>query len=140
MVVLAYLVWTCRYPTNAVTHSPWRLPRPTSRVAIAQIALASADWLVTGAVLYLFVPFGLTAGVWPFLATYAIAQAVAMVSHVPAGAGVLELMLVGLLAADAPPPLVPLCLRRSSCSGRSTICFRSVSRSCSSPARSSVAR
>jgi phosphatidylglycerol lysyltransferase len=103
MVVLAYLVWTYRYPTNAVTHSPWRLPRPTSRVAIAQIALASADWLVTGAVLYLFLPFGLTAGVWPFLATYAIAQAVAMVSHVPGGAGVLELMLVSLLAADAPP-------------------------------------
>jgi phosphatidylglycerol lysyltransferase len=34
---------------------------------------------------------------------YAIAQLVAMVSHVPAGAGVLEIMLIGLVTAGAPP-------------------------------------
>lgn len=103
VIVLAYVAWTFREPVDTATHSRWRIAHPTSRVAIAQIALASADWLVTGAVLYVFLPAGLTAGVWPFLAMYAIAQVVAMVSHVPAGAGVLEIMLLGLVTADAPP-------------------------------------
>lgn len=103
VVVLAYLLWTSGTRTGAATSSWWHTARPTPSVAIGQVALSAADWLVTGAVLYVFMPTEWTGGVWPFLAVYAIAQMVAMVSHVPAGAGVLEVVLVGLLAAGAPP-------------------------------------
>jgi phosphatidylglycerol lysyltransferase len=102
VIVLAYVVWTIRARVDTAT-PPWsRVPRPTPFVALTQVAVSAADWLVTGAVLYVFLPADSRAGIWPFLAAYAIAQMVAMVSHVPAGAGVFELVLVGLLTAGAP--------------------------------------
>lgn len=101
-VVLAYVVWSFRVRTGVATPRWWHLPRPTPTVAVAQIGLATADWLVTGVVLYVFLPTELAVSVWPFLSVYSIAQMMGMLSHVPGGAGVFEVVLVGLLTAATP--------------------------------------
>jgi phosphatidylglycerol lysyltransferase len=101
-IVIAYLAWSVAGKADGVGRGRWRIPRPTPRMAIGQITLSAADWLAAAGALYAFVPthFGLTLGV--VLGTYMIAQTVAVTSHVPAGAGVFEVMVVSLLSQAAP--------------------------------------
>ena len=102
VVVAAYLAWSVVGRGQPGSRNRWRIARPTPRVAVAQIALSTADWLVTGSVLYAFmtVPVGL--GVWSFLPIYVIAQTIGVVSHVPAGAGVFEVALLSLVMTANP--------------------------------------
>ena len=105
-LVVAYVVWSAMGRTDGVGRGRWRIRRPSPRVAIGQIVLSTADWVITGAVLYAFLPThqGLTP--WLVLGSYLIAQVLAVTSHVPAGAGVFEVVIVALLVRGAPgvPP------------------------------------
>jgi uncharacterized membrane protein YbhN (UPF0104 family) len=98
-VPLAYLAWSVG--GRDATLGRWRLARPRSRLAIAQLGLSALDWLLTGTVLYALMPAALGIGYWRLIRAYVLAQAVGMSSHVPAGAGVLEAMLLLLLAIPA---------------------------------------
>jgi phosphatidylglycerol lysyltransferase len=71
-------------------------------MATSQLLLSVFDWLLAGMVLYAFMPTrpGLTIGV--VLSAYVIAQTVAVTSHIPAGAGVFEVAVLGLIASAAP--------------------------------------
>lgn len=126
-IVLAYLAWSAVGRGDGVGHGRWRIRRPTPAAAIGQIVLSTADWLITGAVLYAFLPAHSGLTLWLVLGSYLIAQSLAVTSHVPGGAGVFEVVIVALLARGAPgvPPsalaaalvmfrvtyyLVPLCL------------------------------
>jgi phosphatidylglycerol lysyltransferase len=99
-IVLAYLAWSALGRGTAVGRGRWRLLRPSPALAAAQVGLSAFDWLVTGTVLYAFLPAGI--GYWPLLRAYMIAQTVGVTSHVPGGVGVLELVLLAVLAGTAP--------------------------------------
>lgn len=100
-IVLAYLAWSVvgRGPS-----APWRwgVSRPTPRIALSQVIVSAADWLVTGAVLYAVLPADSGIGIAAFMRAYVIAQTVGVASHVPAGAGVFEVVLLTLLTAAHP--------------------------------------
>lgn len=101
-IVIAYVAWSIGGKAEGVGRGRWRIPRPTPRTAVWQIVLSTADWLAVAGVLYAFMPphLGLTLGV--VFGTYMVAQLVAVTSHVPAGAGVFEVMVISLLSQAAP--------------------------------------
>jgi phosphatidylglycerol lysyltransferase len=126
-LVAVYLVWGLSGRGNGIGWRRWRIPRPTPLLAVGQVSISALDWLVTGAVLYAFMPhhFGLRLGL--VLGAYLVAQVVAVTSHVPAGAGIFELVVIAiLLRVDPAAPraavaaalvmfrvvyyLVPLCI------------------------------
>lgn len=74
------------------------------RLAFPQIALATLDWFVAGSALYALLPEHSNLPLPQFLGVFLLAQVAALISHVPAGLGVLESALVLLLASPDRPP------------------------------------
>ena len=101
LLVVAYLMWAGLGHRAALGHGRWRLTRPSLGVAAAQFALSTLDWLLAGTVLFAFVPVAIGVGYWTLLRAFIIAQTVAVTSHVPGGAGVLEVVLLALLVGTA---------------------------------------
>jgi phosphatidylglycerol lysyltransferase len=75
---------------------------PGWRTTLAQILLASIDWALAASVLYVLLPETPGLGFTGFLGVYLLAQLAGLVSHVPAGLGVFETVLVLLLAPWLP--------------------------------------
>ena len=96
----------------------WRLrsvhlrpPRPA--IALGQVVLPVVDWILAGAILYALLPAG-SVPLTVVLGVFLVAQVGGLLSHVPAGLGVVETAVVGLLAPWLPaqPVLVALVLYR----------------------------
>ena len=94
-VVVTYLTWSTLGQGKA--SGRWRIPRPALPTALGQVALSATDWLLTGAVLWLFLPASLGIRFWVLMRTYLVAQTAGVTSHVPGGVGVMEVVLLGLL-------------------------------------------
>jgi uncharacterized membrane protein YbhN (UPF0104 family) len=75
---------------------------PSWRTTLVQILLASTDWALAAAAFYVLLPEAPGLGFGRFLGVYLLAQVAGLVSHVPAGLGVFETVLVLLLAAWLP--------------------------------------
>jgi uncharacterized membrane protein YbhN (UPF0104 family) len=103
-VVAGYLAWSSR-PGGDLRLWGWELPRPTLRRALAQIAVSGADWVFSGAALYVLLPHGVPFHV--FFAVFLLGQIVGLVAQIPAGLGVFEaVMLVGLTPAISTPAIL----------------------------------
>ena len=102
LTVAAYLAWSFAGKRGPAAPRRWTIPRPAPLTAVTQILLSTADWLVTGAVLYAFIQPELGLGFWTYLQIFIVAQLLAVLSHVPAGAGVFEVVLLALLLATNP--------------------------------------
>ena len=96
-IVVAYLCWSVNGRPDAIGWRRWRIPRPKPLLALGQTTISALDWLLTGAVLYAFMPRHQGLGLGLVLGAYMVAQVVAVTSHVPAGAGVFELLVVAIL-------------------------------------------
>lgn len=96
-IVAAYVMWSFAGTKDAIGWRTWRIPRPTPALAVGQATISTLDWILTGAVLYAFMPqhFGLRIGI--VLGAYLVAQVLAVTSHVPAGAGIFELVVLAIL-------------------------------------------
>lgn len=99
-VVAAYLM-LCAGPKRRVLR--WRQHRfemPPEGVAWGQLALSSAHWALTGAVVWVLMPHGLSYGlVLGVLLSAAVAGAMI---HVPGGLGVIEAVFVATLSDRVP--------------------------------------
>jgi uncharacterized membrane protein YbhN (UPF0104 family) len=102
LVVIAYVVWGSLTKHDEVPRRWWPLRRPGARVVLAQLALSSLDWVVTGTVLFAVLPSAAVLHYGPMLRTYLVAQTVGMASHVPGGAGVFEAVVLTLAAIGVP--------------------------------------
>jgi uncharacterized membrane protein YbhN (UPF0104 family) len=78
------------------------LPRPTLRRALAQIAVSAADWVFSGAALYVLLPHRVPFHV--FFAVFLLGQIAALVAQVPAGLGVFEAVVLWSLRPAIPTP------------------------------------
>ena len=76
----------------------WRLTLtlPPPRLAVAQLALSVADWVLAGVVLYVLLPAG-APPLLPFMGAFLVSVLLGMASHVPAGLGVFDGLMVLLL-------------------------------------------
>jgi uncharacterized membrane protein YbhN (UPF0104 family) len=86
----------------------WELPRPTFRRALAQLGVSAADWVFSGAALYVLLPQRVPFHV--FFAVFLLGQVAALVAQVPGGLGVFEAVMLWSLAPAirAPAMLVAL--------------------------------
>lgn len=84
----------------------WALefPFPRWRLAGAQALIASLDWALAGATLYVLLPHGAGPGLSHFLAVFILAQVAGLVSQVPGGLGVFETVVVLLLSPALKAP------------------------------------
>jgi phosphatidylglycerol lysyltransferase len=80
----------------------WAVPLPTPAMTALQVVVGLLDIGLISAVLYLLLPEGTGLAYLPFLAVYLASVLVGVLSHVPAGLGVIESMLLVLLP-DVPP-------------------------------------
>ena len=104
LITLAYLVLNGlrRRPLTVGGHE---IPVPDLRLSLAQIGVASLDWLLAGSVLFVLLP--LSPHDLPlFLGAYLMAQVAGLVSQVPGGLGVFESVMLLLLRPDVPAPQV----------------------------------
>ncbi len=78
----------------------WRIVFPPLQLALMQAVVASCDMLLQAAVAYTLLPAGHGMSYWRFANAFLLAIAAAIVSHVPGGAGVLELVLLELVPLE----------------------------------------
>jgi phosphatidylglycerol lysyltransferase len=82
------------------------LPLPGPATTGAQLAVSSIDWLLAAAVFHALLPPGSGISFGTLLGVFLLAQVVGLVSHVPAGLGVFETLMVVLLAPFLPGDVV----------------------------------
>lgn len=98
-LVAAYVIWSIasRAPIRV---RGWQFPVPRPTLAIAQLCMASLDWALAGAVLFVLLPRGAALGFWPFLGAFLLAQTIGLLSQVPGGLGVFETLMLLLLKGE----------------------------------------
>lgn len=77
-----------------------RLPRP--RVLLSQVLFSVLDITLAGATLYILLPPEATISFPAFVAIFATALLVAVLSHVPGGVGIFESMIIAALGKHVP--------------------------------------
>ncbi len=107
---LIFLVITIAYLACAVLRRrpvkiiKWHFAVPTPSYALAQIVLSALDWSLAAGVLYVLIDPSAGISFWKVLSVFLLAQTAGMVSHVPGGLSVFEVVALNLLA----PPLTEL--------------------------------
>jgi uncharacterized membrane protein YbhN (UPF0104 family) len=94
--VLAVYLAGCA-ANRSITIRGWRFQFPPLRLVMLQALLASCDLLLQAAVMYVLLPTDYHVGYWRFANAFLLAYAAALVSHVPGGVGVLEVVILGLV-------------------------------------------
>jgi uncharacterized membrane protein YbhN (UPF0104 family) len=103
-LVAGYLAWSSRSGDDLKLWR-WELPRPTLGRALVQIAVSMADWVFSGAALYVLLPHKVPFHV--FFAVFLLGQIAGLVAQVPGGVGVFEaVMLWGLTPALTTPAIL----------------------------------
>ncbi len=103
VLVGGYLAWSTRQG-GPLRVWRWELPRPTLRRALAQIAVSSADWVCSGAALYVLLPHAVPFHV--FFGVFLLGQIAALIAQVPAGLGVFEAVVLWCLAPAIRAPAI----------------------------------
>jgi uncharacterized membrane protein YbhN (UPF0104 family) len=104
-VPLAYLLLNA-WRRRPIAWGRWTLPAVGPGLACLQIGLGILDWLVASAVLYVLLPPSETLSFGFFLGVFLLAQTAALISHVPAGVGVFESVVLLMLSGHLPAPPV----------------------------------
>lgn len=98
----AYLLWCAVSRRRSWTVRGHLIDLPTLRLALLQMAMSCANWLLMAGMVYVLlqqrIEFPLVLG------TLLVAAVAGVLAHVPAGLGVLEAVFVALLSDDAPAP------------------------------------
>jgi hypothetical protein len=96
----AYLAF-CGLSRDKVAHVRGvELRLPSLQVAVLQVAMSCANWLLISGVVYLLLPQQIAYA--DVLSVLLIAAVAGVITHVPAGLGVLEAVFVALLSAQVP--------------------------------------
>ena len=98
---LGYLLLVA-FRRTPVRFRDWSVNLPTPAMTALQFVVGIIDVTLVSSVLYLLLPATAHLAYLPFLAVYLASVLVGIVSHVPAGLGVIESMLL-LLLPDVPP-------------------------------------
>ncbi|MFO1408003.1 MAG: lysylphosphatidylglycerol synthase domain-containing protein [Steroidobacteraceae bacterium] len=93
------LVWFRKAPIKL---GGWSVRLPPMRLTLLQFVIGLADVVLVSSVLYVLMPESAHLAYLPFMAVYLASVLAGVLSHVPAGLGVLESMLL-LLLPEVPP-------------------------------------
>jgi uncharacterized membrane protein YbhN (UPF0104 family) len=95
-----------RFRKTPVRLGGWAVNAPNMRMTALQIVVGMADICLIASVLYLLLPDSAGIAFLPFVAVYLASIVAGVLSHVPAGLGVLESMLLLLLPQVPPEELI----------------------------------
>ncbi len=84
----------------------WHFSVPSPSYAIGQIVLSAADWGLAAGVLYVLIDPAAGVSYWTVLGVFLMAQTAGMVSHVPGGLSVFEVVALHLLSPPLSAPSV----------------------------------
>lgn len=102
VAVAGYLI-ACHATHGRVLHVRGHHFRfPTVGLALTQLALATTNWSLMGAIVYVLLPNGI--GYPTVLGTLLLAAVAGAIAHIPAGIGVLEATFLAMLGHVVPPP------------------------------------
>lgn len=101
----AYLVAT-GFRKRPLKIGAWLISTPSVWFSLGQLVVASMDWIVTGAILFVLLPAGVGLSFGAFLGMYLLAVSAGLVSHVPGGIGVFEFVFLGLVAPTHRPEVL----------------------------------
>ncbi|MBW4630498.1 MAG: flippase-like domain-containing protein [Iphinoe sp. HA4291-MV1] len=76
---------------------------PSFKISLAQVAVSSLDWIIAAAVLYLLLPANTSISFLDVLRIYSLAMFAGVVSNVPAGLGVFEIIVLHFLGTRVSP-------------------------------------
>lgn len=105
LAVGSYLL-ACTLRRSPFTLRGWNVSLPSPPLAVAQVALSVVDWSLAAGVLYVLLPPSATVSYRHFLGLFVVAEVGGVISHVPAGLGVFETILIVSLSPVAKPPSV----------------------------------
>lgn len=91
----------CKFSASGWRGKPWRF-LPPWRITLLAMVVSAFDWLFAGLALRIFLPGDISTP--SFLAATAVGQALGAASHVPGGAGVMELSISKLSAGMVSMP------------------------------------
>ncbi|MDP1890033.1 MAG: bifunctional lysylphosphatidylglycerol flippase/synthetase MprF [Gemmatimonadaceae bacterium] len=113
VIVAGYLALVAARPAGFRVRS-LRVRPPHPAIALGQVVLPVIDWAIAGAILYTLLPAD-SVPLPTVLGVFLVAQILGLLSHVPAGLGVVDTAVVGLLAPWLPaePVLVALVAYRA---------------------------
>ncbi len=100
-VVAAYVA-ACTVRRRPIRFRRWEFSLPTPALSIAQIVVASADLLIAAAAMFVLLPPGAAPSYLWFLGVYLLAVLAVLITHVPGGLGVFELVMIWSLGGDDP--------------------------------------
>lgn len=100
MVALGYLVACWRKGGQTFTVRGHELHLPELRMALLQLVMATTNWSLIGGVIYVLL--GQSVGYTDVLTVLLIGAIAGVITHVPAGLGVLEFIFVTLLSHQVP--------------------------------------
>lgn len=113
--VAAYVLWFVFRPGEEYGRGRFSFKAPNRIVGVLQLLLSSADWILAGSVLFVLLPDSIHVSYLRFIPIFIVAQTLATLSHVPGGVGVLEALVLSLLAGsntEKAPLLVSLLIYR----------------------------
>ena len=93
---IIYLIICWRAKGRAITLFGKEFALPTLHIALAQTFVAGLDLVVAASCLYALLPAGSNISFLEFLPSYLLAQVTVVLTHVPGGMGVLEVILMNL--------------------------------------------
>lgn len=105
LIVVATYLGVSMFRKRPVTIAGVLFDAPGPSLTLMQLAVAAADWILAGVVLWLLLPSAPALHFVAFLGVFALAQAVGLISHVPGGLGVFDSLMVVMLAPYLGAPL-----------------------------------
>ena len=96
--VAGYIVLTF-LRSEALSIGKFKLPIPSPRIALAQVAVACTDLLLAASVLYVLLPDNADITFIAFAGLFLVSVAAGIVTNIPAGLGVFESVMILLLPA-----------------------------------------
>jgi hypothetical protein len=105
LIVLGYVALDALYYRRPLRFFRWRFALPPLRLTLYQIAIACGDLLVAAAILYTLLPPA-EGGYVRVLGVFMLAFVAAVLSHVPGGYGVFDVLIVEFLPKDRGPAVV----------------------------------
>ncbi len=106
VIVAAYLFATA-FVRKTLRVRDWEFSLPTPGLALSQITVSSMDWLFAGSVMWALIPAhapGLTFMV--FMSCFLLAQISGMISHVPAGLGIFDVIFITMMKTYVSPTVL----------------------------------
>lgn len=101
LAVAAFYFWACRFSKRRTFHiRSHKIALPKVQIAFAQAALAMINWSLMGLIIYILMPDKVSYET--ILGILLISSIAGVVTHIPAGLGVLEAIFISMLSHQLP--------------------------------------